>query len=56
MTEPCKTKGHISYFVDNSIPIQVGTARLLSGVTAEYKNELGEKYREDKFRLRDPAL
>ena len=36
----------LSYFLDTSIPIQVGTARLLSGVTAEYHNEVGEKYRQ----------
>ena len=31
-----------------SVPIQVGTARLLSGVTAEYKTEIGEEYRDEQ--------
>ena len=28
----------------SSVPIQVGTMRLLSGVTAEYQTEVGERY------------
>ena len=42
----------------HSVPIQVGTTRLLSGVTAEYKTEIGEEYRDGQKkagpRLGDP--